>query len=81
VIGRAGALLLALAATGCVTQQRDDVTRARQAYALCVDEHPASHAECEALRDRLLAAQQRYEADAQRAWGCDPSSPDCPPRR
>ena len=80
--GRRAALwLAAVAAAGCVSQQHDAVLAAREVYAQCVEANTQDVGECDALRERLLAAQQRYEADARDAWGCDPASSDCPTPR
>ena len=82
MIGRGVAVLLAAAvALGCVTQEREDVARAREAYAQCVEDHSATERECAVLRERLLAAQQRYETSARQAWSCDPRAEECPTPR
>ena len=75
------ALLAAIAALGCVTRERDEVARAREAYTQCVDDRSVTDRECAALRERLLAAQQRYDSHARRAWSCDPASEECPTPR
>ena len=75
------ALLAATAASGCVSQQHEDVIAAREAYAQCVEANSRDIGECDALRERLIAAQRRYEDDARLAWGCDPESGDCPTER
>ncbi|HKA15155.1 MAG TPA: hypothetical protein VKH41_09080 [Myxococcota bacterium] len=78
---RAIAVALVLAAVGCVSGERRDVAAAREAYEQCLAE-PADHErDCAALRERLLAAQERYETDARRAWGCAPEQGDCPAHR
>jgi hypothetical protein len=79
VIARCAALLAAAAAAGCVSQQHDDVIAAREAYERCVA--ASGERDCMVLRDRLLAAQERYEADARSAWGCDPATEQCPTPR
>jgi hypothetical protein len=79
---RTAAFLAALAlALGCVSQERRDVAAASEAYEQCIAEHPPGDPECTALRERLLSAQQRYESNARRAWGCTPESGDCPSHR
>jgi hypothetical protein len=54
---------------------------AREAYAQCLEDHAPADPDCVALRERLLAAQQRYESNARRAWGCVPEQGDCPVQR
>jgi hypothetical protein len=72
-------LLLASLALGCVSAARDDVAAARERYARCVA--AVGEAKCVAERERVLAAERAYEENAQRAWGCSPAQPDCPPTR
>jgi hypothetical protein len=72
-------LLTALAGAACVTAARDDVAAARARYEQCVA--AANERACRAEKERLLAAERAYQEQAQRAWGCDPALPDCPPRR
>ncbi|HEU4430768.1 MAG TPA: hypothetical protein VFT98_18550 [Myxococcota bacterium] len=76
---RAGGFLLASLAVGCVGAARDDVAQARARYERCVA--AASEAECAPERERVLAAERAYQAEAQRAWGCNPAQPDCPQKR
>ena len=79
---RARALLpAALLLAGCVTQEHRAVIESREAYARCVEAHSASYGECEALHERQLAEQRRYEENARRAWGCDPAREECPTPR
>ena len=78
---RAIATALTLAAAGCVSGERSDVAEARAAYEQCLEQHAGSDRDCAALRERLKAAQERYENDAQRAWGCVPEHGDCPAHR
>jgi len=73
--------VIAAALVGCVTQQHDDVTRARAAYDRCVADSSAAHPDCVALHERLLAAQRRYAEDSRRAWACDPAQEQCPTPR
>jgi hypothetical protein len=75
------AALLALSCAACVTGQRRDAEAAREAYAECVAERSKEAPECVALQQRALAAQQRYQDDAKRAWGCDPAQEQCPTPR
>ena len=77
----AAAFVIALAATGCVSGERNDVADARAAYQQCLEEHAGGDRECAALQERLKAAQQRYENNAQRSWGCAPEQDDCPSHR
>jgi outer membrane murein-binding lipoprotein Lpp len=69
------------AAAGCVSDERSDVATARVAYDQCVADQAGGDRDCTALRERLLAAQQRYESNARRAWGCAPEQGDCPAHR
>jgi hypothetical protein len=78
---RQRALVLALGLAGCVAEQKSDLAAARDAYDQCLATHADSERECAALHDRLIAAQKRYENDAQRAWGCVPEHGDCPAHR
>ena len=78
---RAIAAALAIAAAGCVSGERNDVAEARAAYEQCLEEHAGSDRECASLRERLKATQERYQNDAQRAWGCAPEQEDCPSHR
>jgi hypothetical protein len=64
---------------GCASAARDDVAAARARYEQCVA--AASERECGAEKERLLAAERAYQEQAQRAWGCNPTHSDCPPRR
>ena len=77
----AAVFAVAVAATGCVSGERNEVADARAAYQQCLEEHAGSDRECAALQERLKAAQQRYEDNAQRSWGCAPESGDCPSHR
>jgi hypothetical protein len=78
---RAIATALALAAVSCVSGERDDVAEARAAYEQCREDHADDERECAVLRERLKAAQDRYQDNAQRAWGCVPGEGDCPAHR
>lgn len=81
-MSRASAALLigvTIAALGCVGLSRDRAAEARGRYERCVA--AASERACQPEKERMLAAQRAYQEDAQRAWGCDPAQPDCPPRR
>ena len=73
--------LCVAAAASCVTHERDEMRAVRDAYEQCVEEQSADAAECSALRERLHTAQERYEDNAQRAWGCNPAQQDCPTPR
>jgi hypothetical protein len=75
----AGVALLAALVLGCVSAARDDAAEARARYERCVA--AAGERACRAEKERALAAERTYHAQAQRAWGCDPSQPDCPTRR
>jgi hypothetical protein len=75
------AALLALACSACVTEQRRSADAAREAHAACVAQQSEDAPECVALQERALAAQQRYQDDAKRAWGCDPAQEPCPTPR
>jgi hypothetical protein len=50
-------------------------------YRRCVEAHSESYGECRALREQMLAEQQRYEENARRRWACDPASDECPTPR
>lgn len=78
---RALVTALAIAAAGCVAGERSDLAAAQAAYDQCVEQRTAGDPECAALRERLRAAQQRYETSAQRAWGCVPEHGECPAHR
>ena len=68
-------------AIGCVSDERSDVASARAAYDECVADAAKRGQDCAALRERMLAAQARYESNARRAWGCAPEQGDCPSHR
>ena len=76
---RALAALAALLSLACVTGARDDMAEARARYQQCVAE--ASERECRAEKERMLAAEHAYQESAQRAWGCEPTHAECPPKR
>jgi len=76
---RVWGLSFALLALACVGAARDDVAAARERYERCVA--AAGEAKCAAEKERVLAAERAYQAGAQRAWGCGPAQPDCPPTR
>ena len=80
-MSRFAAVAFAIGAAGCVSAERNDVAEARAAYEQCLEAHAGSDRECAALRERLKAAQDRYQNDAQRAWGCVPDDGDCPTHR
>ncbi len=71
--------LAALLALACVSDARDDMAEARTRYEQCVT--ATSEAKCSAEKERMLATERAYQENAQRAWGCDPAQPDCPPKR
>lgn len=73
--------LLALVILACVTQEHQEVSAAREAYARCVAEYSESHPECAALRERLHTAERRYQENSRRAWACDPAQESCPTPR
>jgi len=75
------ATLLALDFLACVTQEHSEVSAAQEAYRRCVAEHSELHPDCVALRERLLAAERRYEENSRRAWACDPAQENCPTPR
>jgi hypothetical protein len=66
-------------ALGCVSAGRDEAAAARARYERCVA--AASERQCVAEQGRMLAAERAYQESAQRAWGCTPTPPDCPPER
>ena len=70
---------VALAAFACVSGERGAMNAARARYERCVE--AANERACAAERERMLSAERTYQERAQRAWGCDPSEPDCPPDR
>ena len=73
--------LFAIGVLACVTQDRDQVLAAQQAYDRCIAVNSTSAPECVALEQRKLAAQRRYEAHSRSAWGCDPAQQQCPTPR
>jgi hypothetical protein len=75
------AIALVLASSSCVSEQKSDLAAARDAYEQCLEAHGGNERDCAALHERLRAAQDRYENDAQRAWGCVPERGDCPAHR
>jgi hypothetical protein len=75
------AALAGIGLLGCVTREQREVSSLRDAHARCLAEHSESHPDCVALRERLNAAQQRYQESSRRAWACDPAQDDCPTRR
>jgi len=75
------ATIVALGLLACVTQEHREVTAAQDAYTRCIAEHSESHPDCVALRERLLAAERRYEENSRRAWACDPAQENCPTPR
>lgn len=74
-----GVALLTAGAFACVGAARDAAAEARARYERCVA--AAGERACRAEKERALAAERTYQEQAQRAWGCDPSQPDCPTRR
>ncbi len=77
----AAATFAIAAAAGCVSEERSDMAAARAAYEQCVADQAGGDRDCAALRERMLAVQQRYESNARRAWGCAPEQGDCPAHR
>ena len=58
-----------------------EVRAADAAYERCVAERSESDAECRALRERRIQAEQRYGESARQGWGCDPAQEPCPTPR
>jgi uncharacterized membrane protein len=75
----AALVLAGLSVLACVSDAHEAMTEARARYEQCLA--AASERECVAEKERMLAAERSYQETAQRAWGCDPTQPDCPPRR
>lgn len=81
----AGVALVAIALAafgGCVFRQRREMVESREAYQECVRENPEAHREkCAELEAEAISRQERYQNDAQRAWGCaGPGGTACDPR-
>jgi hypothetical protein len=74
-------LLVAMAMSGCVARQLEEVEDAQATYERCVISLGADDPECEALAEHKRQAQRRYEGDARRGWGCSPAQETCPDRR
>ncbi len=77
----AALLLVAMFASGCVWNQRNEMIEARDAHRACVDEHPhdADRA-CAELEAKARVLAERYEQDALRSWGCgDATRGPCDP--
>ena len=72
--GRVACAALALAvafAAGCVCEQLSSMSEAREAWRQCQKEHPYdAERACSALEAEAKATAERYERDAQDAWGC-----------
>ena len=79
VLAALAPLTAALLGLACVSGARSAMVEARARYEQCVA--AASKAKCSAEKERMLAAERTYQGNAQRAWGCDPGQPDCPPNR
>lgn len=77
----APALLVALAfASGCVSEQRREMLEAREAHRACVENHPRdADRACAELKAEAQAREERYEDDAQQAWGCGGVTGPCDP--
>jgi hypothetical protein len=77
----AALVLLVPLATGCIFDQRRKMTEARSAYEACVAEHPHdAERECAVEKAELDTRTERYEQDAQQAWGCTGRTENCDPR-
>jgi hypothetical protein len=79
---RARTLALAIAlvfAAACVSYAHSRAREARARYERCIA--AAGESACQSEKERMLAAERGYQAEALRVWGCDPSQPDCPPDR
>jgi len=71
-------LSLSLAVAGCVAAERRELAEARRAYDECTQQRSDRAGACEVEAARLRDAEQRYESNARRAWGCDPRAQECP---
>jgi len=69
---------LSLAVAGCVAAERRELAEARRAYDECMQQRGDRAGACEVEAARLRDAEQRYESNARRAWGCDPRAQECP---
>ena len=79
-LGLVGLLVLGTA-SGCLFKQRREMLESREAYQDCVRKNPETHEDkCAELEAEAVTRQERYEADARRAWGCGGTSGDCDPR-
>ena len=73
VAGVIFAILLLGFATGCDSYWK--ARNAREAYYACLEDPDRGADECERERERADAEFDRYEDEAQRAWGCE-NTPD-----
>jgi hypothetical protein len=64
-------LMAGLLQGGCVFKQRKEMVEAREAYQECVDENSeTAERACAELKAEADIRSERYEQDAQTAWGC-----------
>jgi hypothetical protein len=75
------AALPALGLLACVALEHREVSTLRGEHTRCVADHSEAHPDCVALRDRLDAAERRYQENSRRAWSCDPAQESCPTPR
>jgi hypothetical protein len=74
--------VLAFALGGCVSGELAGVERAKRELEACLAAHGEDAAECEPLAERKRQAEERYEGNARRNWGCDPTlEAECPTPR
>jgi len=77
------AAIVLLGTSGCAWSSYWDYRESRSRLRECEETHGSGAAECDRLRDRAQEDRDRYERDAQPAWGCTDSGSgaDCPPGR
>lgn len=78
----AGGLACALAfVLACVYPEYQKASEAKAEYTKCIEEHSASHSECQALWESYQSELVRYEENARLRWSCDPAQDECPTKR
>lgn len=75
------AMTITVLGSGCLFDQSRAMKEARAKYDECVRDHPHdAERACAVERAEVDARSERYEADAERAWGCNGQTSDCDPR-
>jgi hypothetical protein len=70
---------LAISMTSCAWNELDRAREARQEYDECLASNPGDSTRCEQLRQETRAAQEVYEGEARRSWGCSDPAETCHP--